>query len=129
MADISSIIKFAAWLGKALGNSATGFDQFTTESAGIELPDSFLGRTDVKNALSAIKSAAVSLHKASNDLGVAGLGGNEVEIVLKFALFATLIIAAIVSAQSSRSTLRSRETYMTAEKNENTVTCARRSVL
>jgi hypothetical protein len=104
MADISSIIKFAVWLGKALGSTASRFDQFNAEDVGIVLPDSFLERIDVKNAVSAVKSAAQSLNKASNDLGAAGLAGNEVEIVLKFTLFANgirLFLQAMVTMEQT----------------------------
>lgn len=91
MADIASIIKFTAWVGKALGSSEAAFAEFTTDTLGVRLPDSFLGRTDIQNALKAAKTAANSLDKASNDLGAAGLGGNEAEIILKFALFANAV--------------------------------------
>ncbi|MCP5050231.1 MAG: hypothetical protein GY940_23900, partial [bacterium] len=91
MADVSSIIKFSAGVGKALGSSANLFDRFTTEELGTNLPEAFLQRTDLKNALSVAKTAADSLDQASNALALAGLSGNEVDIVLKFTLFADAV--------------------------------------
>jgi hypothetical protein len=87
MAESSSIVRLATWLGKSIGSSGTLFEEFSTEFLGIDMPASVLSNNGFQDALSLCKKAAEDLNKASDDLALAGLNSNPVELTLKFVVF------------------------------------------
>ena len=87
MAELSSIVSLAIWLGKSIGSSGNLFEEFSTEFLGVDMPSTVLSNTGFQDTLSLGKKAAEDLNKASDALALAGLSGNSAEITLKFVVF------------------------------------------
>ncbi|MEF8811954.1 MAG: hypothetical protein V5A47_13595, partial [Bacteroidales bacterium] len=104
MAEPASIIKFASWLGRAIGSTSSVFEDFSTEFLGTDLPLSVLDNDGVKTALQVTSQSAEAVETASDELATAGLSGNTMEITTKFILWGNALreyfqsIATLVSA-------------------------------
>ncbi len=104
MAEPASIIKFASWLGRAIGSSSSVFEDFSTEFLGTDLPLSVLDNEGVKTALQVTSQSAEAVETASDELATTGLSGNTMEITTKFILWGNALreyfqsIATLVSA-------------------------------
>lgn len=81
METSDQIVKMAAWLGRALGESASFFADFAPESLGVKLPDALLEAGPVQNALSAAQQSAGQMEVATTDLENAVAANDRAEII------------------------------------------------
>jgi len=85
MADASTyIIQLAAWLGKAIGDSAGLFADFTSESMGMELPVAVTGGAQVQSALRAAETTATRVGEAGVKLEAAAGTGDDLKVLASF---------------------------------------------
>jgi hypothetical protein len=75
------VIRLAAWLGEALGSSASLFGDFSSEVLGLALPDAVLQAPAVKSALKQAEDGAKAVGAAAADLDTVAGGGDEIQIL------------------------------------------------
>lgn len=81
METSDQIVKIAAWLGRALGESASFFADFAPESLGVKLPESLLEAGPVQTALAATQESAGKMEAATVALENAVVANNRGQII------------------------------------------------
>lgn len=88
MADESTyVIQLVAWLGEALGDTASFFAGFSTENLGLVLPDAVLQAPAVAAALAQCGDGASHVHDASTNLETVAGTSDELKMLAAFIEF------------------------------------------
>lgn len=92
MNEIAYIVKFAVWLGKAIGSSKDLFSSFDAESLGTKLPDTVINANAVQSALQHAASNAQAMEEAAEALEIAGNGNDNAAIIAAFVEYGTAMV-------------------------------------
>jgi hypothetical protein len=85
MADEKTyLIRVAAWLGKAIGDTSPLFADFSSDQLGLWLPDAVMQASVVSSALKKAEVTAAKVRDCAIDLESVATSGSELDILAEF---------------------------------------------
>jgi len=86
------LVRLVSWLGKALGESAPFFHEFSTDALGLELPAAVMQLPAVASALGQAEAAGNKVRDAAAEVEVAGETGDDLQILAKLVQFGPALV-------------------------------------
>lgn len=106
-------IQLAAWLGQALGDSASLFSSFSTEALGLELPDAVVQSAPVSAALKQSGDTAKQVQQAAANLETVAESTDELQILAAFVGFGAALAQFFVALNNLAGSIQANVTPAT----------------